>query len=68
MIAAAKEGHEAVGYELNPWLVLYSRWKAYRSGVYKSAKFYRKDLWKVQLNGYDNIVFFGVEQMVLLHV
>ena len=41
------QGHQAVGYELNPWLVLYSRWRAYRSGVYGSAKFYCKNLWKV---------------------
>lgn len=47
MIAAAKRGFEAVGYELNPWLVWYSRYRAWRDGVHHNAKFYISDLWKV---------------------
>ena len=46
-IAAAQQGNYAVGYELNPWLVWYSRWRAFVSGVRGQAKFFRKDLWKV---------------------
>ena len=49
VIAAAKQGHYAVGYELNLWLVLYSRWKAFTNGVHKRTEFYRKDLWKVNI-------------------
>ncbi|OBS64401.1 hypothetical protein A6R68_07063, partial [Neotoma lepida] len=45
VIAAAKEGFPAVGYELNPWLVWYSRYRAWREGVHGSAKFYISDLW-----------------------
>ena len=52
VIAAAMEGHYAVGYELNPWLVLYSRWKALVNGVHKTTKFYRKDFWKVHARTY----------------
>ncbi|XP_058420340.1 ATP synthase subunit C lysine N-methyltransferase isoform X2 [Diceros bicornis minor] len=47
VIAAAKEGFPAVGYELNPWLVWYSRYCAWREGVQDSAKFYISDLWKM---------------------
>lgn len=47
VIAAAKEGHYAVGYELNVWLVLYSRLKALVSGVHGRTEFHKKDLWKV---------------------
>lgn len=47
VIAAAKEGFPAVGYELNPWLVWYSRYRAWREGVHGSAKFYISDLWKM---------------------
>ncbi|XP_029445894.1 ATP synthase subunit C lysine N-methyltransferase isoform X2 [Rhinatrema bivittatum] len=47
VIAAAKEGFPAVGYELNPWLVWYSRYRAWRQGVQHNAKFYRSDLWKM---------------------
>ncbi|KAG2458416.1 F173B methyltransferase, partial [Polypterus senegalus] len=47
VIAAAKQGFKAVGYELNPWLVWYSRYKAWREGVHHNTEFYRSDLWKM---------------------
>ncbi|XP_059865655.1 ATP synthase subunit C lysine N-methyltransferase [Delphinus delphis] len=65
VIAAAKEGFTAVGYELNPWLVWYSRYCARREGVQASAKFYISDLWKVTFSQYSNVVVFGVPQMML---
>lgn len=64
VIAAAKEGFPAVGYELNPWLVWYSRYRAWRAGVHGSAKFYISDLWKVTFAQYSNVVIFGVPQMM----
>lgn len=64
MIAAAKEGFTAVGYELNPWLVWYSRYRAWREGVQDLAKFYISDLWKVTFSQYSNVVIFGVPQMM----
>nr|XP_044995215.1 ATP synthase subunit C lysine N-methyltransferase isoform X2 [Jaculus jaculus] len=65
VIAAAKEGFTAVGYELNPWLVWYARYRAWREGVHGSAKFYISDLWKVTFSQYSNVVIFGVPQMML---
>ncbi|XP_042317413.1 ATP synthase subunit C lysine N-methyltransferase isoform X2 [Sceloporus undulatus] len=47
VIAAAKVGFKAVGYELNPWLVWYSRYRAWREGVHQDARFYISDLWKM---------------------
>ncbi|XP_060110389.1 ATP synthase subunit C lysine N-methyltransferase isoform X2 [Heteronotia binoei] len=47
VIAAAKVGFKAVGYELNPWLVWYSRYHAWKAGVHHNAKFYISDLWKM---------------------
>ncbi|XP_028737861.2 ATP synthase subunit C lysine N-methyltransferase [Peromyscus leucopus] len=64
VIAAAKEGFPAVGYELNPWLVWYSRYRAWREGVHGSARFYISDLWKVTFAQYSNVVIFGVPQMM----
>uniref|UniRef100_A0A8C2TTU0 ATP synthase c subunit lysine N-methyltransferase n=1 Tax=Coturnix japonica TaxID=93934 RepID=A0A8C2TTU0_COTJA len=64
VIAAAKRGFEAVGYELNPWLVWYSRYRAWRDGVHHNAKFYISDLWKVSFSRYTNVVVFGVPQMM----
>ncbi|KAJ7418743.1 hypothetical protein WISP_57762 [Willisornis vidua] len=46
VIAAAKMGFKAVGYELNPWLVWYSRYRAWRDGVHQNTRFYISDLWK----------------------
>ncbi|XP_053571769.1 ATP synthase subunit C lysine N-methyltransferase-like [Bombina bombina] len=63
VIAAAKKGFQAVGYELNPWLVWYSRYRAWREGVHHNAKFYISDLWKVSFSQYSNVVIFGVPQM-----
>ena len=85
VIALAKEGHCAVGYELNLWLVLYSRIRALLSGVHHKTEFHWRNLWKVSLSlslthththdepqvnlsGYENIIFFGVESMVCVCV
>ncbi|XP_055059906.1 ATP synthase subunit C lysine N-methyltransferase [Misgurnus anguillicaudatus] len=64
VIAAAKRGFKAVGFELNPWLVLYSRYKAWREGVHHSTSFHISDLWKVSFSEYSNVVIFGVPQMM----
>ncbi|XP_068092695.1 ATP synthase subunit C lysine N-methyltransferase [Hyperolius riggenbachi] len=64
VIAAAKEGFQGTGYEINPWLVWYSRYRAWRDGVHHNAKFYRTDLWKVNFSQYTNVVIFGVPQMM----
>ncbi|XP_058813853.1 ATP synthase subunit C lysine N-methyltransferase [Topomyia yanbarensis] len=65
VIAAAKAHRiEAHGVELNPWLICYSRLSALRGGVFDRTKFFRRDLWKFNIAHYDNIVIFGVEQMM----
>lgn len=64
VIEAAKQGFQASGFELNPWLVLYSRYKAWREGVNRSTSFYISDLWKVSFAQYSNVVIFGVPQMM----
>ncbi|KAL0966109.1 hypothetical protein UPYG_G00291040 [Umbra pygmaea] len=64
VIAAAKKGFRAVGFELNPWLVWYSRYRAWREGVHNSTSFQISDLWKVSFAQYSNVVIFGVPQMM----
>ncbi|XP_047444910.1 ATP synthase subunit C lysine N-methyltransferase [Mugil cephalus] len=64
VIAAAKHGFHASGFELNPWLVWYSRYKAWREGVHRSTSFHISDLWKVSFAQYSNVVIFGVPQMM----
>ncbi|XP_061746225.1 ATP synthase subunit C lysine N-methyltransferase-like [Nerophis ophidion] len=64
VIAAARRGFQASGFELNPWLVWYSRYKAWREGVHHSTSFHISDLWKVSFAQYSNVVIFGVPQMM----
>ncbi|KPI98796.1 Protein FAM173B [Papilio xuthus] len=63
VFTAAKLGFQAEGVELNSILVYYSRLAALFSQD-KNTKFYRKDLWTFNLKPYQNIVIFGVEQMM----
>lgn len=64
VFTAAKLGFKAHGVELNPWLVYYSRIAALLNPLYRETKFYRHNLWSFDLKPYDNIVIFGVEQMM----
>lgn len=70
---AAKRGYHATGVELNAILVLYSKIKAITSRSQlkpkNDLKFYkpqfeRADFWKVNMNEYDLIVVFGVQEMM----
>ena len=55
VIAVAKElGQRAVGYELNPWLVVYSRLRAWWAGESHRTEFYVKDMWKVHPSRLSN--------------
>jgi len=64
VLETARGNLEAHGVELNPWLVLYSKISAYKSGLSGHTRFYKRDLWKFDISGYDNVVIFGVEQMM----
>ncbi|XP_018019214.1 ATP synthase subunit C lysine N-methyltransferase [Hyalella azteca] len=65
VLAACKElGVRGTGVELNPWLVLYSRYRAWRDGVSHCASFTTTDLWKLDLRPYDCVLIFGVQQMM----
>ena len=66
VLEAARRGYSAHGIELNLWLVLYSRMRARSLGLSGAATFARQDLWKSDLSKYDDVVIFGVEQMVRL--
>lgn len=66
VIEAASRGFKAHGVELNLWLVLYSKFRAFKMGLRGSATFARQDLWKTDFSPYQRIVVFGVEEMVTL--
>jgi len=64
VLAAAKRGFKAHGIELNTWLVWYSRLQALINGLSRETAFLKQDLWKYHLGNYDNVVIFGVDQMM----
>ncbi|XP_029173343.1 protein N-lysine methyltransferase FAM173B [Nylanderia fulva] len=64
VLAAAKHGFKAHGIELNTWLVWYSKFKALISGLSNNTAFFKQDLWKYNLGKYDNVVIFGVDEMM----
>lgn len=60
LIALAKQGIEAHGFEINPLLVWWSHRKIKQNHVEHLAKTHWQDLWKADLSGYDVIIVFGV--------
>ncbi len=53
-----------VGVELNPWLVAYSTYKAWTGGLRGVSRFRVQDLWAVDYARYDDVVVFGVAEMM----
>eukprot|EP00038_Savillea_parva_P009345 m.182953 g.182953 ORF g.182953 m.182953 type:complete len:204 (-) comp15664_c0_seq1:79-690(-) len=64
VVAAAKEGYTAEGVELNHWLNVYARLNALRNGVGSQTAFHTADLWSVDYSTYDDVVVFGVSEMM----
>ncbi|XP_042703862.1 adenine nucleotide translocase lysine N-methyltransferase [Chrysemys picta bellii] len=59
VLEAYKQGFRpAVGYELNPWLLRLSNYRAWRAGCYGKVFYQRQDLWKVNLSDCNNISMF----------
>lgn len=60
VIALAKSGMEAHGYEINPLLVKKSRKNIQHAGIKHLATIHWKDLWKTDFSDYDAVTIFGV--------
>ncbi len=64
IIAAAKAGARAIGYEIHPYLVLWTKLKIYLSGLGDRAEVRLANFWPVDLSGADIIsVYFIPEKM-----
>jgi SAM-dependent methyltransferase len=57
VIEFAKQGFESYGIELNPFLVLWSRWKIKRLGL-KNAKIMWGNFWKINFSDFDVFYIF----------
>lgn len=64
VIAFAKRGAIAHGFELNPLLVWLSRWRLRRYGVADRGKIVLADIWRADLSLYEVVVVFGVTSMM----
>jgi protein-L-isoaspartate O-methyltransferase len=60
VIAAARKGIVAKGYEINPILVWLSRRKIHREGLEKLASIEWKDFWSADLSPYSVVTVFGI--------
>jgi hypothetical protein len=59
LIAFAKAGVEAHGYEVNPLLVWRSRHAIHRAGLDGKAIVHWKSFWRADLSGYRMVVAYG---------
>ncbi|XP_061455123.1 adenine nucleotide translocase lysine N-methyltransferase isoform X1 [Rhineura floridana] len=67
VLEAYKRGFRpAVGYELNPWLLRLSRYRAWKAGCSRKVFYCREDLWKVNLSDCKNVTVFLAPSVLLL--
>lgn len=64
LIAAARAGCRAVGYELNLPLVFWSRFRAWRSGLGRRVTVRWANFWKADLSSVDVVMIFGFSTMM----
>lgn len=62
VISLAKAGAEAHGYEINPLLVLVSRWNIRKAGLGGRAFIHFKNFWKEDFSQFDIIAIFGISR------
>lgn len=63
VLHAASVGYRAHGVELNPWLVAFSRWRAWQDGI-QHATFSQSCLWSTPLHKHDVVVVFGIPDIM----
>lgn len=61
VVAFARAGAEAHGYEIDPLLVLLSRWKIRRAGLANRATIHWQSFWSAYTADYDVITLYGFD-------
>lgn len=64
VIALAKAGAKAYGYEINPLLVWWSQLRIYHAGLKDKAFVYTRNFWKTNVSEFDVIIIFGIPYMM----
>ena len=64
VIALARAGAEAHGYEHNPLLVWYSCFRIYRAGLSGRAFIHQGNFWKIDLAEFSVVTVFGISYVM----
>ena len=64
VIAIARAGAEAHGYEINPLLVWWSRVSIRKAGLTGKAFIHTKNFWKEDLSGFNVITLYGIDYIM----
>ncbi|MBI4138187.1 MAG: class I SAM-dependent methyltransferase [Candidatus Wildermuthbacteria bacterium] len=64
VIALAKAGAMAHGYEINPLLVWWSRRKIRKAGLQNTAWIYWRNFWSIDFSPFDVVIVFGVSTIM----
>ncbi|MBI4359162.1 MAG: 50S ribosomal protein L11 methyltransferase [Candidatus Nealsonbacteria bacterium] len=64
VIALARAGAQAVGYEIDPLRAWSSRRQIRRAGLEKQASIHQKSFWQEDLSGFDVVTVYGVGYMM----
>jgi cyclopropane fatty-acyl-phospholipid synthase-like methyltransferase len=64
IIAMARKGAEAHGYEINPFLVTIAKKKITEAGLEGKAFMYCKNLWKQDISSFDSVAIYAMKHMV----
>lgn len=64
LLAAAQEGAYAIGYELNPFLVLVTRFHAHLKGLSENVMVHRQNMWKADLKVADVIFVYSLKKTI----
>lgn len=64
VIALAQAGAQAVGYEMNPLLVVWSRYNIKKAGVENRAHIYWRSFWREDLSSYQVVTLFGMTHIM----
>ncbi len=62
--AFAEQDAIAMGFEINPILVWFSRWKIRQAGLDKKAQIIFGDFWKADFSQFDVVVLFGIDYIM----
>jgi len=66
VIACAKSGAMAYGFEINPLLCLWSKFRIDRAGLSKNTFISKNSFWNIHFGEYDVVTVFGISYMMPL--